>query len=103
MGVVWTWIGAYLIIVSVPPTMKNAPVIATLIVIYHHSTRMIMYYFYERIWAAVAWGKYYVNEGKCVAMSIREKLIWTSSTAAVVVFIFSLIIYIMPLIKNMKG
>lgn len=103
IGVAWTWIGAYLIIVSVPPSWKNAPVIATLIVIYHHSTRMIMYYFYERIWSAVSWGKYDVNEDKCIAMSVREKLIWTSSTAAVVVFIFSLIIYMMPLIKNMKG
>jgi len=103
IGVFWTWIGAYLIIISLPPSMKNAPVIATLIVIYHHSTRMIMYYFYERIWAAVSWGKYDVNEDKSFAMSMREKLIWSSSTVAVVVFIFSFIIYIMPLVKNMKG
>ena len=103
IGVVWTWIGAFLIIVSVPPSWKNAPVIATLIVIYHHSTRMIMYYFYERIWATVSWGKYDVNEDKSFAMSMREKLIWSSSTVAVVVFIFSFIIYIMPLVKNLKG
>ena len=62
-----------------------------------------MYYFYERIWAAVVWGKYYVNEGKCVAMSIREKLIWTLSTLAMIAFIFSLIIYLTPMIKNLKG
>jgi len=103
IGVVWTWIGAYLIIVSVPPSWENAPVIATLIVIYHHSTRMIMYYFYERIWSAVPWGKYDVNGDKSIAMSIREKLLWTSSTLVVVVFIFSFIIYIMPLVKNIKG
>ena len=36
IGVIWTWIGAFLIIVSVPPSWKTAPVIAMLIVIYHH-------------------------------------------------------------------
>jgi len=57
IGVVWTWIGAYFIILVIPPSVKNAPVIATLIVVYHHSTRMVMYYFYERIWASISWGK----------------------------------------------
>ena len=102
IGVIWTWVGVYIIILIVPPTWKNAPIIATLIVIYHHSTRMIMYYFYERIWSAISWGKYDKNEGKYLAMSIRDKLIWTSITVAALSFIFSVIIYVAPLIKNMK-
>ena len=57
IGIVWTWIGAYLIVLFMPENLKKASIIASAVVIYHHSTRMIMYYFYERIWNNIAWGK----------------------------------------------
>ena len=69
IGVVWTWIGAYLILLLVPPSQSSAALIATLIVVYHHSTRMIMYYAYERIWTSVAWGR----ETAPRPMSLRER------------------------------
>ncbi len=57
IGIAWTWMGAYLIIFFLPENLKKASIIATAIVIYHHSTRMVMYYFYERIWNNIEWGK----------------------------------------------
>ena len=57
IGVIWTWIGAYVILMFVPPSKQSAAFIATLIVFYHHSTRMIMYYAYERVWASIGWGR----------------------------------------------
>ncbi len=57
IGIGWTWIGAYFIVLLLPPNLKSASLIATLIVVYHHSTRMIMYYFYERIWSSISWGR----------------------------------------------
>jgi len=57
IGICWTWLGAYLIVKLLPANLKSASVIATLIVVYHHSTRMIMYYFYERIWSSISWGR----------------------------------------------
>jgi uncharacterized membrane protein len=44
-------------VLLLPEKMHNATTIATVIVIFHHSTRMIMYYFYERIWDNITWGK----------------------------------------------
>ena len=46
IGIVWTWIGAYLILLFIPEKYESAAIVATLIVLYHHSTRLIMYYFY---------------------------------------------------------
>ena len=57
IGVIWTWVGTYLIIFFLPEKFQKASIIATVIVVYHHSTRMVMYYFYERIWNSIAWGK----------------------------------------------
>jgi len=57
IGIFWTWIGAYLILVFVPDRYRSAALVSTFIVVYHHSTRMVMYYAYERIWAGIAWGK----------------------------------------------
>ena len=99
IGIVWTWVGAYIIILMVPPTWKNAPVIATLIVVYHHSTRMIMYYFYERLWANIGWGKYDPGGGVFAPMSRRDKALWTLCSLAVLVVIFFLLIYVTPLLK----
>ena len=41
IGIVWTWVGAYIILIFIPEEYKTAAIIATLIVVYHHSTRMI--------------------------------------------------------------
>lgn len=100
VGVVWTWIGAYIIVLIVPPTAKNASVIATLIVVYHHSTRMVMYYLYERYWSGVSWGKYDVRTNTYQSMSLRDKVIWVLGTIVSVVLIFLLIVYVGPLFKK---
>ncbi len=100
IGIVWTWLGTYFIITLVPPSYKNAPLIATLVVAYHHSTRMIMYYFYERIWTSVAWGKFDETEGCIQSFSKHDKLIWTASTLTVIAFIFFLIFYVGPMFKK---
>ena len=57
IGIVWTWIGAYLILLFTPEQYRSAVVLSTLIVVFHHSTRAAMYYGYERWWAGVAWGR----------------------------------------------
>jgi hypothetical protein len=95
IGVAWTWIGAYIILLFVPPSKQSAAFIATLIVVYHHSTRLIMYYAYERIWASVKWGR-------CAApspMSSKEKLLWSVGTALALALIFFLLLEVHPRIK----
>ena len=57
IGIFWTWVGAYLILLFTPERYRSAGWCATFIVVYHHSTRMVMYYLYERLWARVEWGK----------------------------------------------
>ena len=99
IGVIWTWIGAYLIISHVPEQFKTATWLATFIVIYHHSTRMIMYYFYERVWSCVSWGRI-GSDIDCPPMSLREKIIWTTTTTLAVAVIFYLMIFVMPMIKS---
>ena len=100
IGVIWTWLGAYFIILLVPPSYKTASIIATLIVIYHHSTRLIMYYFYERIWASILWGKFDGAEGLLPGMSVRGRIIWIMGTITAVVFIFTLALYVGPMLKK---
>jgi len=100
IGVVWTWVGAYLIVLIVPAKARNAPVIATLVVAYHHSTRMVMYYAYERYWAGISWGKYDPRAEAFCPMSRRDKLLWTLGTAIAVLAIFLLIVYVGPLVKR---
>ncbi len=78
IGIVWTWVGAYIILLFVPPSRQSAALIATLIVVYHHSTRMVMYYAYERIWASVQWGRTPAPD----PMSTREKVFWCVGTIA---------------------
>ena len=102
IGIIWTWIGAYLILSFAPDQYRAAAWAATLIVLYHHSTRMIMYYFYERIWAAVKWGKVREGEEYALAMSSRAKLIWTLATVAVVVLIFGLLILVSSMMAKAK-
>ena len=57
IGIAWTWIGAYLILGWLPEGYRSAGLAATLIVVYHHSTRMLVYYAYERMWDRVRWGR----------------------------------------------
>lgn len=95
IGVVWTWIGAYIILLLVPPVHRSAAVIATLIVVYHHATRMVMYYAYERIWASVAWGR----QGGAAPMSRRTKVFWSIGTGLAVALIFILLLVVHPRIK----
>ena len=96
IGIVWTWVGAYFILIFIPEKYKTAAVIATLIVVYHHSTRMVMYYFYERIWLAVSWGR-----GETVPLlDANKKALWATSLILTVALIFFLLFVVTPLIKS---
>ena len=95
IGILWTWIGAYIILLLIPPSKSSAALIATLIVAYHHSTRMVMYYAYERIWASVSWGR----DEPARPMSRRDWAVWTIGSVAAIVFVFYLIIFVSPRIK----
>ena len=98
IGIIWTWVGAYVILLFIPPSRRSAALVATIIVVYHHSTRMIMYYFYERIWASVSWGA----RGSPRPMSRRERVLWTTGTLLSLAAIFFLIIYVTPRLKERK-
>ena len=100
IGIVWTWIGAYLILLYTPEKYSKASIVASLIVIYHHSTRMVMYYFYERIWSAVSWGKVSTEETQRVRMTRSAKIGWLAAVLVSLVVIFFVIIYIMPKLKK---
>lgn len=95
IGILWTWIGAYVIILLLPPSKSSAALIATLIVAYHHSTRMVMYYAYERIWASVSWGR----DEPARPMSRRDWAAWTIGSIVAIVLVFYLILFVSPKIK----
>lgn len=99
IGIIWTWLGAYLILLFIPPSRRSAALVATIIVVYHHSTRMIMYYFYERIWASVSWG----TRGPPRPMSWKERILWTVTTFISLAVIFFLIIYVTPKLKAQQS
>lgn len=99
IGVVWTWIGAYIILLLVPPARRSAALIATLIVAYHHSTRMIMYYAYERVWASIAWGRQVTPR----PMSRRQKIAWSVGTALALALIFFLLLEVNPRIRAQQS
>lgn len=96
IGVVWTWVGAYLILLFIPDRYESAAMIATLIVAYHHSTRMIMYYFYERVWSKVQWGRTEEVE----LMGAKKKAIWSASVILTIAIIFYLLMVVTPIIKG---
>jgi len=98
IGVLWTWIGAYIILLLIPPSRTSAALIATLIVVYHHSTRMVMYYGYERIWASISWGR----DEPVRPMSRRARAVWTIGSIAAIVLVFYLIIFVSPKIKTKR-
>jgi hypothetical protein len=95
IGILWTWIGAYIILLLIPPSRATAALIATLIVVYHHSTRMVMYYGYERIWASISWGR----DKPVRPMAKRDRMLWTAATLAAILLVFYLIIFVSPKIK----
>jgi len=61
---------------------------------------MIMYYFYERIWAWVALGKIAADNKDAMAMSFSEKVIWLTTVIAALIILFLLIIYAGPMMKK---
>ncbi len=100
IGIVWTWVGAYFILLFTPQRFRIASLMATAIVVYHHSTRMIMYYFYERIWSNIGWGRVDEDKLETVAISPKRKLIWLFVVTLVLILIFFLILYVNPLMKK---
>ena len=92
IGIVWTWVGAYLILLFIPDKYESAAIVATLIVAYHHSTRMIMYYFYERIWASIKWGRM----EEVSLLNAKKKAIWTAAIIAGIVVVFYLLLVVTP-------
>ena len=101
IGVMWTWIGAYLILLWTPERFQKAAWIATFIVIYHHSTRMAMYYGYERWWGSIQWGRLDLGaEGSPPPLTLRAKVLWAVGTLIAVASLFFLILYVAPLARS---
>ncbi len=99
IGIFWTWGGAYIIISMLPENYKNALTIATLVTAWHHSTRMIMYYFYERIWTSINWGIVHSDKYK-LSISTSKKAIWTIGVIGSIALIFWLLFQVTPDIKK---
>lgn len=99
IGIVWTWIGAYLILLFTPARYRTAAALSTLIVAFHHSTRMAMYYGYERLWSGIAWGRYGENSPATNNLSWATKLVWTVAGIAVVVLLLVIVLYCTPKVK----
>ena len=98
IGVVWTWIGAYLILLWTPERFRKAAWVSTFIVVYHHSTRMVMYYAYERLWSGIRWGRPEADAPP--PLTLRAKLLWAAGTLVVVAVMFFLVLYVTPLAKG---
>ena len=99
IGIVWTWIGAYLILLFAPERYRSAVALSTLIVAFHHSTRMAMYYGYERVWAGIAWGR--CGEGSPLAGGVAwtAKLAWTVAAIVAIVLLLVIVLYVTPMVK----
>ena len=100
IGIVWTWVGAYLILLFAPERFRTASLMATAIVVYHHSTRMVIYYIYERIWSKIHWGRVNEDELETVAISPKRKLIWILVVTLTLALVFFLILYVNPMMKK---
>ena len=101
IGIFWTWGGAYVILLLLPEEQKTAVVIATLVTAWHHSTRMIMYYIYERIWCRIHWGKEKDHsETTRITISAKQRFAWTGGTLLSLGLIFWLLLGITPSIKK---
>ena len=101
IGIFWTWVGAYFILLLTPQRFRSASLMATAIVIYHHSTRMIMYYLYERIWSNICWGRIDEDKLETVAISTKIKLIWIFVVMLALALICFLILYVNPLMEKL--
>ena len=100
IGIVWTWLGAYFILLLTPERFRTASLMATAIVVYHHSTRMVMYYIYERIWSNIFWGRVGKDNLETVAISPKRKMLWIIIVTLALVLIFFLILYVNPIMKK---
>jgi len=99
IGIVWTWIGAYLILLFAPKRYQSAAAPSTLIVVFHHSTRMAMYYGYERVWAGVDWGRCEVESPPAGNAAWATKIAWTAAGIAAIVLLLALVLYVIALVK----
>ena len=99
IGIVWTWIGAYLILLFTPERYRSAAALSTLIVAFHHSTRMAMYYGYERLWAGITWGS--CEEGSPLAgdPAWTTTLAWAAAIIATIVLLLVIVLYVTPMVK----
>ena len=99
IGIVWTWIGAYLILLFAPKRYRSAVALSTLIVAFHHSTRTAMYYGYERLWAGITWGR--CEDGSPLAGDVTwtTKLAWTATAIAAIVLLLVTVLYVTPMVK----
>lgn len=103
IGIFWTWGGAFVIISLLPDAQKNAIVIATLVTAWHHSTRMLMYYVYERIWMKVSWGRLGHGDKTTIKpLKLRQRVIWTSGIIFSITLIFWLLLSVTPNIKKVQ-
>ena len=100
IGIAWTWLGAYFILLLTPERFRTATLMATAIVVYHHSTRMVMYYIYERIWSRILWGRVGKDGLETVAISQKRKLLWIIVVTLALALIFFLILHINPMMKK---
>ena len=99
IGIVWTWIGAYLILLLAPKRYRTAAALSTLIVAFHHSTRMAMYYGYERVWARIAWGRCEADSPLAGDVAWPVKLAWTAATITTIALLLALILYVAVTVK----
>lgn len=92
IGIIWTWMGAYIILLFIPKEYSKASIVATAIVVYHHSTRLIMYYIYERIWFKVKWGQIFNND-RSDPLPAKNKLAWILIAVSGLLLILITLIY----------
>ena len=99
IGIAWTWIGAYLILLFTPDRYRTAAALSTLIVAFHHSTRMAMYYGYERVWSGISWGRCDGGSG-AGQLTWRARLVWTIAGIGAVLLILLVVLYLTPKAKS---
>ena len=100
IGIVWTWIGAYLILLFTPEQYRTAAALSTLIVAFHHSTRMAMYYGYERLWAGIGWGRCVEGSPAPGDVAWTTTLAWTAAAVAAILLLLVIVLYVTPLVKS---
>lgn len=96
IGVLWTFVGAYIIILLVPRKYSTALILATIIAAYHHLSRLVMYYFYERVWMRVNWGYAEHDSGP---VSLRQAILWIAGIVLLVALLVYFLIFVLPLIE----